>query len=310
MTKRTLVIIIALLVIMNIIAALWYVSLRIEKSGDSYDIWQSGDTTVTMADTLSGASVPDSFQVMQYHAFFVSREPVVRDDFNSYYTCVKTIKVRWPISVNGNDSIRGLEDALLTTLFGNDNSNVTSASLRWVKQPRFTVSAPIDYKEIDTKPKLVGHYAYQEQLLTYPILTSLRLLVMQTDHVVRNGENTHKTSKYVHYDRVRQALLSRNDIFESNHESQLLGMINEKIGRLNQTKRLNIAHATRVSSDYYAQRTGIIFEYPAGEIAPLAEGTIQILLEYPNLGPALTRSYKNLLRLNDGYWKYKSLEIE
>ncbi|MBQ9216888.1 MAG: hypothetical protein IJ160_01735 [Muribaculaceae bacterium] len=39
-----------------------------------------------------------------------------------------------------------------------------------------------------------------------------------------------------------------------------------------------------------------------------SEGVIEVLLDYPLLGPALTQEFKNLLNLNDGYWKYKPID--
>lgn len=85
MSKRNLVIIIALLVIVDIAAAFWYLSLRIEASGESHDLWQRSDTTATVADTLTTASIPDTFDIKEFHAYHVSRTPSIRGDENSYY---------------------------------------------------------------------------------------------------------------------------------------------------------------------------------------------------------------------------------
>ena len=156
MSKRNLVIIIALLVIIDIAAAFWYLSLRIEASGESHDLWQrSDDTTATVADTLTTTSVPDTFDVQDFHTYYVSRTPAVRGDENSYYTCVKRVKVRWPVSVNGNDSLPALEQALLNCMFGKAGGNLSFAAAQWTQLPKFNVEALTDFKEIDTRPRIV-----------------------------------------------------------------------------------------------------------------------------------------------------------
>ena len=309
MTKRNLVIIIALLVIIDIAAAFWYLSLRIEASGESHDMWQhSSDTTTTVADTLTTASIPDTFDIKEFHTFYVSRSPAVRGDENSYYTCVKRVKVRWPLPVNGTDSIPALERALQSCMFGNDNNNLTVAATQWTRSPKFNVEALSDFKEIDSQTKIVPRYAHTEQLLAYPILTSLRLLVMEIDHRTHNGETSTLTTRYVHYDRVKQSVLERKHIFDSAQEPILLSLINDKIERLNNEKRLQLERAAKVANEFHATRAGIIFDYPAGELAPANEGVIEILIDYPLMSSVLTQDFKNLLNLNDGYWKYKPID--
>lgn len=309
MTKRNLVIIIALLVIIDIAAAFWYLSLRIEASGESRDLWQRGNATAaTVADTLTTASIPDTFDVKEFHAYYVSRSPAIRGDENSYYTCVKRVKVRWPVSVNGNDSLPALERALQACMFGSDNNNLALSATRWARVPKFNIEALADFKEISVQPKIVSRYAYTEQLLAYPILTSLRLLVMEIDHRTHTSESSTLTARYVHYDRVKQKVLQRKDIIEPEQEPILLALINEKIELLNNEKRLQLERAAKVANDFHALRAGIIFDYPAGEIAPVGEGTIEILIDYHLLSSVVTQDFKNLLNLNDGYWKYKPID--
>ncbi len=308
MSKRNLVIIIALLVIIDIAAAFWYLSLRIEASGESRDLWRSSDTTATMADTVVNASVPDTFDVKEFHAYHVSQSPAVKGDLNSYYVCVRQVKVRWPMSVNGSDSLPALGKALKTCLFGNANGTLAVAADQWMRTPKFTIETVTDYKQIAKMPLLVGKYAYTEQLLAYPIMTSMRLLVMQVDHRTRNGEHSTMTSRFVHYDRVKQVVLDRKNILEQNQEPVLLSLINQKIERLNHEKRLQLERAAKVPTEFRANRAGIVFEYSAGEIAPASEGIIEVLIDYPLLGPVLTQDFKNLLNLNEGYWNYKPID--
>lgn len=309
MTKRTLVIIIALLVVVDIAAALWYLSLRIEASGESRDLWQSGDTTATVADTLTTESIPDTFDLKEFKAYYVSRTPSVIGNEDSYYTCIKRVKARWPLSINGNDSLPALKQTILDIMFGNQRYNdLKQGAERWIHAPQFAIASLTDYKPSSKQPKVVQGYAYTEQLLAYPLLTSLRLLVIEVDHRTTNGTSRAVTSRYLHYDRVKQRVIERKNILDAEQEPALLKLINEKIERLNQDKRLQLERAAKVANDFHATRAGIVFDYPAGEIAPVSEGIIEVLINYPLLSPVLTQEFKNLLNLNDGYWIYKPID--
>lgn len=308
MSKRNLVIIIALLAIVDIAAAFWYLSLRIEASGESRELWQHADTAVSVADTVVSESVPDKFSISEHHAYYVSSSPAVRDNADTYYVCVKQVTLRWPVSINGNDSLPLLDRALRESLFGGSTASLQTAVQNWLTQPKFSIAALTDYKQIDRQPKLVGQYAHCEQLLAFPILTSLRLLVMQVEQRTRDGQDNTMARRYLHYDRVKQSVLSRNDIFELGKDAVLLSLINDKIERLNQEKQLQLERAAKTANEFRATRTGIVFEYPAGELAPISEGIVEIHVDYPTIGVTLTQNFKNLLNLNDGYWRYKPLD--
>ena len=69
MTKRNLIITIILLSFIDLVAAGWYVSQRIEASGKSQDLFNQRDSTdyVAEADTVTLASEADLFDELQHN---------------------------------------------------------------------------------------------------------------------------------------------------------------------------------------------------------------------------------------------------
>ena len=65
MSKRSILIAIALLTIIDIIAAFWYLALRLEREGGSHDLFERShdSTALVSADTLDVVSVPDTFEL-------------------------------------------------------------------------------------------------------------------------------------------------------------------------------------------------------------------------------------------------------
>ena len=68
--------------------------------------------------------------------------------------------------------------------------------------------------------------------------------------------------------------------------------------------------SSHLPSAFYAQRDGIVFLFQAGDIAPVAEGDIQVKLSYKEVEGALTPKFRELLAENEGYWNYKPLRAD
>lgn len=313
MTKRTLLIIIALLVVIDVIAAFWYLSVRIENSGESRDLFEQRDSSeVTIADTLA-EDIADKFIDRSMVAYFVSSKPAVAGNMMSYYTCVKQVKTRWPKSINGNQELADLQEALVGEAFGNSHKTLQEARSAYLSSPDF--NKPIDggYKTINQKPNLYQGYARVCQVLIFPHMTSRHLLTMQIDQVEFNGYNTSRTSSYVHYDRIKHRVLNRLDLLTADRDNQLLALINSKIDELNthRNEAKQLRHAMSIASHLCCTKQGIYFEYPSEELA-IADNSqaIDILIPYDKLQPYMTDALRQIVAVNGGYWVYKKLEAE
>jgi hypothetical protein len=314
MTKRNLIIIIILLSIMDMVAAGWYMSRRIESSGKSQSLFDQRDSTevIAMADTVVSSSQADVFDKLQHNTYyFIANEPAIKGDVTSCYTSTKHVKVRWPQKVNGNDDLAELNKELIKKAFGNSQTTMKDARYVFLNTPAFNRPVGDDYRTLVKAPRVYPVYGNVNQVLVYPYMTSQRLLVMEIDKVEYDGSATVKNSSFVHYDRMRQRVLSRLDILvaDVDNETQLLKLINKKIDVLNRGRADNnlLQHALNVPADVCCGKKGVKFEYKQGSIS---SGPVDVLLEYDQLEPFLTKEFKQLQENNSDYFVYKNDNIK
>ena len=308
MSKRSLVIIIALLLLVDLAAGLWYMTLRIEASGKSTDLFNMGNNDAAVeADTITDNTLPDTFQRITQQVNMVSEQPAPSANGSAHYATIKKVDVRWPQSINGTQRIAALEHALLQKMFGDEYETLNSAMSTYMRTANFGPGVDVAYRVVDQEPAITFPFGHRYTLLAYPLMTSFRFLVMEVDRNMYDGRHNGITKHYVHYDRINQRVLGRGDILGGD-ETVLLALINDKIDTLTAHKKdIVLLHASSVASEFAARRTGIIFQYQPGEIAPAADGPMEILIEYTKLGPCLSSDFKAMLRTNGGYWNYSPL---
>ena len=314
MTKKNLIIVILLLLVIDLMAAGWYTARRIEASGRSQNLFDQRDSTeyIAMADTMTTASQADLFDKPQHNTYyFTSKTPAVQGDETSYYTSTKHVKVRWPLKVNGNDDLIELNKELIKKAFDNSQSTMKDARYVFLNSPSFNKPVGDDYRTLVKAPRVYPVYGNVSQVLVYPYMTSQRLLVMEIDKVDYNGSVTVENSSFVHYDRMKQRLLSRLDILlaDVDKENKLLKVINKKIDQLNKGRAENnpLQHALNVPAEVRCGKNGIVFQYRHGSIS---NDPIDIHIDYDQLKPYLTKDFEQLLENNEGYWLYKNEEMK
>lgn len=310
MTKKNLIIVIVLLTIIDLVAAGWYMSCRIEASGRSQDLFGKRDSTevVVEADTVTNASQADLFDKLELKSYyFISNSPTIKGDESSYYTSIKHVKLRWPLKINGNDELVELEKELIKKAFGNGQATMKDARSAFLNTPQFNKPMGDDYRSLVKAPTVYPVYGNVSQVLVYPYMTSQRLLVMEIDKVEYNGNSTVEGTAYVHYDRMQQRVLSRLDILVADveKENKLLKLINRKIDDLNKGRSDDnkLQHALNVPTEIRCGKRGVVFQYQHGTIA---SSPIEILIDYDKLQPFFTEEFKQIQEHNDGYWVYKT----
>ena len=311
MTKRTLLIIIALLVIVDIVAGFWYLSARLEANGMGFDMFNMArdKAPATAADTVADTNLPNTFVVVERHAYFISTSAAIRGNEQTRFTSVKHVKVRWPQSVNGSDSFPDLDRELLAKAFGYEAPNLKVAMEQTLNKPTFNSANRLGYRTLGSAPPVHALYSNIHTILVYPLMTSSRLLELAVETKKYNGIETQTTMRYVHYDRGLHRVINHSDIFVSGSNLALLGMINGRIDALNQEKRLKISHAAQVPPEFSIHRKGIIFHFSSGQLSDAREGECEVFLDYSALQPVFTPSFKQLVRDNGGYWDYKRITL-
>jgi hypothetical protein len=213
--------------------------------------------------------------------------------------------------VNGNDDLAELNKELIKKAFGNSQTTMKDARYVFLNTPAFNRPVGDDYRTLVKAPRVYPVYGNVNQVLVYPYMTSQRLLVMEIDKVEYDGSATVKNSSFVHYDRMRQRVLSRLDILvaDVDKETQLLKLINKKIDVLNRGRADNnlLQHALNVPADVCCGKKGVKFEYKQGSIS---SGPVDVLLEYDQLEPFLTKEFKQLQENNSDYFVYKNDNIK
>ena len=305
MTKRNLIITIILLAVIDLLAAGWYMARQIESGGKSQGLFDQRDTTeyIAEADTVITASQADLFDELQHNTYyFIANTPNVAGDNSTRYTSIKHVKVRWPIKVNGNSDLADLNKELISKAFGNTQSKMKDARFVYLNTPAFNKPIGDDYQKLSSAPTIMPVYGNVSQVLVYPYMTSQRLLVMEIDKVEYNGNTNSESSSFVHYDRMKQRILSRLDILvaDVDKENKLLKTINKKIDDLNKGRSddRKLQHALNVPAEICCGKRGILFQYRHGTIS---DGPIEVLIEYDQMEPFFTEEFKQLLVQNEDY---------
>lgn len=305
MTKRNLIITIILLSFIDLVAAGWYMSRRIEASGNSQNFFAQRDSTevVIEADTVVTTFQDDLFDELQHNTYyFIANTPSISGDNSSRYTSIKHVKVRWPRKVNGDSEFEQLNKELISKAFGNAQSRMKDARYLYLNKPTFNKPIGDDYKTLSSAPSIVPVYGNVSQVLVYPYMTSQRLLVMEVDKVEYNGRSTNETDYFIHYDRQRQRVLSRIDILiaDVDKENKLLKVINKKIDEMNKGRgdSNQLQHALNVPAEVCCSKKGVLFQYKQGSIS---NDAIAVMVNYDDVEPFMTEDFKELLRNNDDY---------
>lgn len=308
MTKRSYIIIIALLVALDTATGFWYMANHLNSDGKS-DIFDSRSGTVAAADTIADANVPDKFTVTTDHAYFVSKAPAVDGDAQTYYASIKRIKCKLPTEVNGSTNTEALLSAIAEKAFAKRGASIAEGKSAWLKTPAFNAS-DVDFKAIDSEPTITSNYGNVQGIKVYPVFSSRSYLVMAIDLTSYDGHKKSERMHYVSYDRRSQSVLTKAEIFAPNSSDAVLALLNKKIASLADDEDLPLSKASRLPSDLYARKNGVFFVYQPGEIADESEGVIELFLPFSALKAHFTASFKTLVAENGGYTNFKPIAFK
>lgn len=309
MTRRKLLIIIGLLVALDIATGFWYLAGHVNSDGKG-GLFGDGDGAAAMADTLSDGTVTDKFNTISDSQYFVSKEPAIEDDASTYYSCIKRFKAKLPISVNGNNNVSSLMEAIAEKAFGaSGNSNVETAGSNWLKTPRFAVSK-VDYKVINSEPNIFEEYGAVEGVKIYPLYSSNQLLVMAVDKTFYNGHETAEQLGFVNFNRTTLSVITAYDIFRQSENANVLNLVNKKINQLNDDKGTHYSNASALPTEICPRKKGIFFVFPEGELADKSKGVIEILVEYKDLKNALTPKFESIIKNDANHHSFKAITFK
>ena len=307
-TKRAFFIVIAVLVILDIAAAFWYVAGRLNSDDESTNPF--AEKTAVADSTIMGETAPDDFDITERSAYFVSKSPVSSSKPNVHWTSIKRYKGRIPVSVNGSDAIVDLLKEIEHAAFGFETGSVNTCATAFLKSPKFNSSTPIDFKAVTKAPQVQEVYGNVSTIKIYPTFTSDYLLVMAIDKQDYDGVARTQHMSFVIYNRKKHQVLDKENIFNKKLEPKILGLVNAHIDELNLGGSLNLRHATNLPPEITLGRKGILFVFDGGTIADIDKGVIDVFLPYSKLKPYLTAEFKTIVEANNGFWDYEPIKFD
>lgn len=300
MTKRTLYIIIGILVVMDMAAGFWYLAGHINSDGHGVELF-SNNQEVTDADTLGGNTSPDRYRTIDDFRYYVSAQPGKPDDALTYYCSVKRVKARLPIQVNGSRDIGDLLTAINNGAFGNNDASVESSVNVFLSNPTFTTNEPIDYKRTTNQPTVREGYGHVESVKIYPAYASANFLTMTIDRQRYDGHQKTENLQFVSYARTAHHLLTFTQIFNADRNDTLLQTINRRITYRNTHGGHHFRHARELPNTLLLRPNGITFIYGPGKIGISA---VQVFVPYDELQSTLTTEFRSLMASDNGGYDF------
>lgn len=308
MTKRTLIIIITILAVIDIAAGFWYLAGHVNSDGKGGDLLE-GERQVEAADTMPERNIPDEFRIVERQGYFVSKKPSKPGYYRTYWSSIKRFKGRIPTSINGSPAIDGLIAEISHKAFGFNDPSWESLVNAFVQEPVFNSKDKMDYMKLGQKPYIEQHYGNVQGIKVYPTFGSSRLLVMVIDHSSFNGDSFSETMQFVTFDRMRLQVISNEEILNLKENGAILSLINSNINQLN-SKGRELYHATQLPAEINVRRGGIFFIFPAGTIAPVGKGMQDIFISYGKLKPHLTKEFQDIIAHDSNFRRYKPLSFK
>lgn len=297
MSKRQLFIIIAILVVLDIAAGFWYLAGHINTDGNGAALFDSSDETVEAADTV-GSTVPDRFETMAAHAYYVSRQPVEDDDASTYLSCIKRFKGRIPVSVNGNKALGELLLAINRKAFDSTATSVQDCVDKFLDTPVFTAGHDgVDYKKIKDEPDVVMGYGYVDGVKVYPVFGSKCFLVLAIDKTGFTGKEKFEKMAFVTFDRIHQRVIDTYEMLDMSQESVLVRVLNAAVARQHGVDD----GISKVPEELCPRRNGFYFIFPAGT---LDSRVAQVYVPYKKVWGQLSASFKLMVKNNGGFKTY------
>lgn len=302
MTKRKLYTIIAILAVLDIAAAFWYAATHINSDGKGVELFGDDSTrAVAQADTLAQSQVADQFQAVEQNGYFES----VPAQGGTPFTSVKRFMGRLPLSVNGNQRLSGLMDALSEKTFGLAGVSFSDNVANFVSHPTFNQVEPLAHKRLDHAPAVVKGWGNVQGIKVFPKLGSRCFLVMAIERSSYNGQTSQEAVTYLTYDREEQRVLSRDNIYNTALDNELVQLLNRHLDQ----QRRGYNHVSFVPDCIYPGKNGLVFVFPAGNVAPKAQGPVAVMLTYAQLAPFLTAGFAAKHKRDSGFRTYPEVSF-
>lgn len=300
--KRTLFTIIAVLVVLDLAALMWYLIGTLNSDGRHADLFERTDSAATeMADTVADNTVDDHFRIISDTTHFIATGADL-EGTGKRQASTMCIKLKWPVDINGNDNLQELEDALINAAFGQSYNNVNEAIAAMKKDPKF--SYPVsEFTRVARQPDTTRTSATKFMLRAFPYISTDKLLEYIVLQETRTGSHVRRKMLVVHYDRVKHNVFTAQDVLNFAKQDSILALVNQRIeGIAIETADARLHETANVPLQFLLGRKSVIFYFPDGAIAPLGTGVKEVAVSNQDIKPYFTDFYRQML-YNDAHLK-------
>lgn len=292
MTKRSLYITILILAVLDLAAAAWWAAGHFNSDGrarlfDNYD-------NAVMADTVPNVAHPvnDDYRTLNGYTFYSA---------TSYsggeFTDIIRVKAIWPVKINGEKGLAELKEALIGKMFGKQYDDIKQAFDSTLAHPKF-VGGVHNVKRLGKMPATVAGRGMEHYYMAYPYVASDRLVEFRIERSIYDGYQAQHEVAMAHYDRVRQQVITLDMVLDLSKKDEVLKHVNSRINRLVDANGLKLRNTPSLPQEFMLTSNGIIFFFPAGTIADVETGPIEVKVFYKELWPLLSSYFKEIAASN------------
>lgn len=307
MTKRTLYIIICLLLFLDVSAIFIYIVGNSNRDGkNALDFSRDSSIPAEVADTIPDRLIEDRYDTIIRNASLVATDVVASD--GKRMTCDIKFKLVWPKSINNKTELKVIEDAIMEKLFGKDFLNINDAMNTTMANPQFVKPAK-QFVIVESNSREENSPNHTKLLYrAFPYFRTSYLLEYVILIEKYQGDHAHRTMKVVHYDRLHNKIISIDRIFDLSHQAEILALVNQKIEALKLTKKNAIHETLSMPTDFILGTKSVIFYLPDGAIAPAGTGLYEVSVHNSDLTPFFTSEYNELLNNDSHFDSYGFLD--
>ena len=310
MTKRTLFIIIGLLVLLDVSTFIVYWSGTGNQDGKtSLDFGlMPVDTIVENADTIPDVIVEDRFDTLSRQASYVSQEMAVVGGHKKRMTCDIKMKLVWPQSINGSSEFEDLKNSLMRVIVKRSLGSVSELTDSLLLHPQFVtpsskfsaVAGPLNKGDAGSSSLYYRVFPYVRTR------TLLEMVVLIEKNI---GGKLQRAMSIVHYDRMRHRVLNLDDIFDLSHTDDIIILVNRGIELLKAQKNNSAMHEiTELPVEFLLGSKSVIYYLPDGSISPAGSGIHEVTVSNDDLNEFFTDYYREVLNNDTHFLCYGYLD--
>ncbi len=294
MTKRTLFIIIGLLVLLDVAAIVIYLSAPTREGKSpldtTYDNINQG--THSEATVLPLKTSLDDFETIEDTVNFISTDKVQDGGEMKRMSATVIIKLQWPKVINGSKQFMELQNAMMTKLTGKTYPSVKQMVNDLTSHPKF-VKPTTHFTRINKN--FSSSHGTSHTTRRYTVQphfgTHFRLEMMVVTETF-DGTSDSRSFSIVHYDRQKGKIITNDEIFDSTATQDVIGLINQSIEDKIINQNVKMHEVESIPRDFVLGESSMIFYVTQ-------EGKQYVVkVSNEDLNPYFTDYYKGLI-IND-----------